>query len=283
MVVTYNHKFQPTDPRLGRHVHHDPRSKAYPYPAKAANELKSIQHHSNLPTFDQGQLGSCTGNAAVKCISYEPLWNPDWISKFTSEPVDERLAVEVYSAGTALDDYDGEYPPDDTGCDGLSVAKVLKSWGLISGYQHGLNTNAVLTALSQQPVIVGTRWHEDMFNPTQRYELKMTGAVSGGHEYVLDELDVENQRVWIQNSWGDSWGDEGRAWMSWSMLAKLLNDDGDCVIFTPIGTPAPTPVPTPGDPRSEFIKSAKEWLQVTHRTPNNVAFEKALKKYLDSL
>lgn len=274
-----------TDPRLGRHVYHDPASRAYAYPAKAAAELKSIQHHSNLPTFDQGQLGSCTGNAATKCLSYEPLWDPAWVAKFTSEAVDEQLAVEVYSAATALDDYDGEYPPDDTGSDGLSVAKVLKSWGLISGYQHALNTNAALTALSTQPVIVGTHWFEDMFHPTHNYELKATGKLAGGHEYVLDELDVENQRVWMQNSWGDSWGDQGRAWLSWTTLSHLLDQDGDCTIFTPLSQPAPTPTPAPTppvDPHAEFLAAAKDWLKVKHRTANNVKFETALKKYLDT-
>src|SRR5262245_14501855 len=70
------HYDNPTDPRLGRHVRHDPRSWNFAFGAVAdTSRLASVRHESQIPTLDQGQLGSCTGNAATKCLSYEPFWS----------------------------------------------------------------------------------------------------------------------------------------------------------------------------------------------------------------
>ena len=273
----------PTDPRLGRHIRHDPRSWNFAFTAADVSTLSSKRHTSQIPTLDQGHLGSCTGNAATKCLSYAPFWSEPEVQKVlgTDEKADEQYAVGVYSDATKLDNYPGAYPPQDTGSDGLSVATVLKNRGIISGYQHAFSLEALLTALSQQPVIVGTRWHQDMFNPAADGKLAITGAVAGGHEYCLDEIDVANKRVWLQNSWGDGWGQQGRAYLTWDDMRTLLADSGDCTIFAPLGSPPPPPPPS--DPKAEFIAAAKTWLSFKHVAKNNVAFEADLKKYLDTL
>lgn len=272
-----------TDPRLGRHVRHDPRSWAYAYAAADPRTLSSVRHSSHIPTLDQGQLGSCTGNAATKCLSYEPFWNESVVQAIIGPDAttDEAYAVGVYSAATKIDDYPGAYPPTDTGSDGLSVATVLKTRGLISGYQHAFSLEALLTALARQPVIVGTEWRQDMFHPAADGRQRITGAVAGGHEYCLDELDVERQRVWMQNSWGATWGLQGRAFFSWDDMRTLLAASGDCTIFAPLGSPPPPPPPP--DPKAAFLAAARTWLSFPHVSKVNVAFESDLRKYLDTL
>lgn len=241
-----------TDPRLGRHVHHDPRSLRYLAPARL--DLTSVRHQRYIPVFDQGQLGSCTGNAAAGCLGTGPLFHAIGVTVLgQDETTDETYAVGIYSDAEKLDGGAG-YPPEDQGSSGLSVAKVLKSRGLISGYTHATSLQATLTALAAGPVIVGTSWHEDMFTPDADGRLHPTGAVEGGHEYVLDELDVENQRVWMQNSWGTSWGLTGRAYLTWTDLGTLLDDQGDCTVFVSPSEPAPTPTPAP-DPAPEDVVS----------------------------
>jgi hypothetical protein len=274
----------PSDPRLGRNIRHDPRSWAYAFGAADISTLSSVRHRSQIPTLDQGKVGSCTGNAATKCLSYQPFWSEPEVQAVLGGDgkKDEEYAVDVYSAATKLDPYPGEYPPSDTGSDGLSVATVLKSRGLISGYQHAFSFEALLTALAQQAVIVGTEWRQDMFDPAPDGEQRITGAVAGGHEYCLDELDVENQRVWMQNSWGDSWGvDGGRAFFTWADMRALLAASGDCTIFAPVGSPPPSP-PAP-DPKAEFVAAARTWLSFPHVSKVNVAFEDDLRKYLGTL
>jgi hypothetical protein len=273
----------PSDPRLGRHIRHDPRSWNFAFTAADPSTLKSKRHNSQIPTLDQGQLGSCTGNAATKCLSYDPFWGEPEVQKVLGmdETSDEQFAVGVYSDATKLDNYPGAYPPKDTGSDGLSVATVLKKRGLISGYQHAFSLEALLTALAKQPVIVGTRWHQDMFKPAADGKLEITGAIAGGHEYCLDEIDVSNKRVWLQNSWGDGWGQQGRAYVTWDDMSTLLAASGDCTIFAPLASPPPPP--PPDDPQAAFIAAAKTWLSFKHVAKPNIAFEDDLRKYLKSL
>lgn len=269
-----------TDRRLGRHVRHDSRSLLFRAPTSDLGSLQSIRHEAHIPTLDQGQLGSCTGNASTLCIATGSLWNPRVEARLSvnDAELDEQFAVALYSAATMQDNFDGYYPPVDTGSDGLSAAKVLKSWGLINGYTHALSVNATLTALAKQPVIIGIGWRDSMYNPNSKGLLSITGPEVGGHEVCLDELDVENELVWIHNSWGEEWGIEGRAALHWDDLAELLADDGDCTIFTPMTEPAPKPVPVI-DPQEEYKAAALEWLKVKHATKNNVAFEQATRKY----
>jgi hypothetical protein len=273
----------PSDPRLGRHVRHDPRSWSFAFGAVDISTLSSVRHQSQIPTLDQGKLGSCTGNAATKCLSYQPFWGEPAVEAALGNDAtaDEAYAVDVYKDATHLDDYPGVYPPTDTGSDGLSVAKVLKSRSLISGYQHAFSLEALLTALAQQPVIVGTEWRQDMFHPAADGRQKITGKVAGGHEYCLDELDVEHQRVWMQNSWGDSWGVQGRAFFTWDDMRTLLGASGDCTIFAPLASPPPTPPPS--DPQAEFVAAARTWLSFRHASKVNAAFADDVRKYLDTL
>lgn len=228
-------RYEPTDPRLGRHIHHDSRSRDFAYEADDLSNLRSVRHHSHIPVLDQGQVGSCTGNAATKNISHTSWWNAgvkDILSRDAG--ADEAYAVGVYSDAEVLDG-DGPYVPGDPSTDhgssGLSVAKVLKNRGIITGYKHAFSLEATLTALSRRTVIIGIPWLADMFNPDSNGFLSCTGEVAGGHEICLDELNVEGQYVEFPNSWGASWGIRGRAKIRWADLEALLDNQGDCTIF----------------------------------------------------
>lgn len=277
--------YDPSDLRLGRHVRHDSRSLQYQYPEADARTLVSKKHLSFIPVLDQGNLGSCTGNAAVKAMSYDPLWSSGGLEFLSPDngDGDEDIAISVYSDATKIDSWDGEYPPTDTGSDGLSVAKVLKNRGLISGYQHATSMNALLNALQDQSVIVGTEWRNNMFYPDSDGRLHITGSVAGGHEYCLDQIDVENERVWVQNSWGNSWGVNGRAYLTWDDMTTLLSADGDCTIFTPLTAPAPTPTPPAPVPASEvdsaLVNAVSRWIKKKRFWPCNEAVRQALIKW----
>lgn len=238
-------RFDPTDKRLGRHVVHDSRSLRYLARVADPSKLTSVRHNINIPILDQGEVGSCTGHAATAAASSDAYWNA---TKRAIVDQPHVYAVGLYSAATLIDPWPGQYTPDDTGSDGLSVSKVLLTRNLIAGYQHATSLAAALTALAERPVIVGTSWLEDMFEPDATGKLSVSGEVAGGHEYCLDELDVEHQRVWLRNSWTATWGVQGRAWMTWDDLGKLLADDGDCTVLVPITEPAPQPAPVPPPP-----------------------------------
>lgn len=231
MTVLYQ-KLNRDDIRLGRRVEHDARSRDYAVTAEDVTRLRSIRHVRHVPVFDQGQVGSCTANAAIGCLGTGDFYAAVGQKILTADPVaDEQYAVTCYSDEQQLLGY-GPYPPADNGGSGLAIAKVLKKRGLIPGYRHAFSLAATLTALAKQPVIIGIPWYNQMFNPDSTGRVTPGGGVAGGHEIVLDQLDVENQQVWLTNSWGAGWGIAGRAALSFDDLGTLLAQNGDCTVLT---------------------------------------------------
>jgi len=250
--------------RLGRHINHDPRSRAFGVEANAAS-ISSVLHTRVVPIFDQGNIGSCTGNASVGALGTAPLFDT---LPASAPHLDEDEAVRIYSAATKVDSFGGSYPPEDTGSDGLSVAKVLKSLGLISGYQHAFSLTAALTALQSYPVITGVNWYEGMDSPDAHGLVKVSGQLRGGHEFEVVGVDAEAKTVRCANSWGTSYGDNGYFTMTWSDWDRLLGEQGDVTVLLPLTVPAPTPTPTPApvpvpdaDPADEaFAHILQGWL-----------------------
>jgi hypothetical protein len=277
----------PFHPLLGRNVNHDSESRRYRVTAPSDTPIASVTHDRHVPVFDQGQLGSCTGNAGVGCTGtghfYETL--ADTNIRF---PWDEAGAVMLYGRATALDPYAGTYPPDDTGSDGLSVAKALKEAGEISGYQWAFTPNEARAALMTAPEITGIPWMQDMFNPTADGQVKPTGGLAGGHEIVVSGYRLlgtspsNDDQVWFTNSWGPSWGAAGRFWMRFGDWSDLLAQDGDVTQFVPATAPAPTPTPDPNsdeDAAGDTLWSATmHWSSESH-TGGNKAAARAVKAW----
>lgn len=248
-----------TDPRLGRHVRHDPRSKAYAFRAEPGTVLKDVEHPRHIPILDQGQIGSCTGNAAIGALGSGVLWAALQVED-SRLVLDEAAALSIYSDATKLDDEPGSYPPDDTGSDGLSVAKVAKARQLIDGYQHAFSLVDFLAALQRQPVIVGTLWYESMFSPAASglLEVDPSSGIAGGHEYVARRYRAADGMIGFDNSWGAGWGEQGSFWIRVEDFSALLARQGDATIFTPLAAPAPAPIPP--NPIDEFLSGIiKEW------------------------
>ncbi len=227
-------------PVLGRHVEHDPRSLAYP--AMGAVVQRSVLWGHHGPVLDQGDIGACTGNALADCINTDPF-----AAARPNGYLTEPDALKLYELATQLDDTPGTYPPDDTGSSGLAVCKAGVQLGYLAAYQHALGFNAFGAALQLQPVIVGTNWTEAMFEPDADGTVHPAGQVAGGHEYLALGIDYTTQRLTFLNSWGESWGDGGRFYMSFTDFSRLLADQGDATVPVAVTTtPPPPPPPGPG-------------------------------------
>lgn len=275
----------PHHPLLGRHVNHDPRSRAYPV-APTATTLTAVRHTSDIGILDQGQLGSCTGNAGVGAIYREPFM-VGILKSWHLYSADEAGAVALYSEATVLDGYAGTYPPTDTGSDGLSVAKALQKAGIISGYLHAFTLQSALLQLMATPLITGITWYNSMFDPDFSGLLTVdppTGA-AGGHELCVDEYVPATgsapAMVGGPNSWGTSWGKDGRWYMAVDDWGTLLADDGDVTAFVPANQPAPTPTPTPvpADADATLWAAVEHWAVDERHTLDNKKAATAVKTW----
>lgn len=211
--------FETFPEKFGRHINHDPRSRAFPANVPDV-PLKDKKHRLYGSVLDQGQLGSCTGNAAVQALNHKPF--------FKGRRFNESDAVSVYSYATTLDPFDGSYPPDDTGSDGTSVAKVLRNRGLITEFRHIFGgVEEAKRIIQVKPFIVGVNFYRGMYNAAN---MEPTGDLMGGHEMVISGW-TKARGFRLLNSWGTGWGYNGYGWMSEDSLAFLLAEDGDATVF----------------------------------------------------
>ena len=149
--------------RLGRHVRHDDRSLAFAIPE--SDVVVSVQWARVIPVLDQGDVGSCTGNACTGILGTMPD-DGDLAAEFAAGLVlDEAEALTLYSAAEVIDG-DGPYPPNDNGSSGLSVAQAAKNAGLCSGYLHALSIPAAHSAIQAGPFMVGSDWYDSFDTPT---------------------------------------------------------------------------------------------------------------------
>jgi hypothetical protein len=255
----YRERLRPLSPRLGRHVLHDSESRRYAFDTTGLT-IKSVRHQRHVPVFDQGDLGSCTGNAAIGCLATGSYYATLPVKRSSFKNLDERDAVACYSAATKLDDDPDNYPPVDTGSTGLDVAKVLTQAGLISGYQHTFSLDDALKALQVTPLICGTVWLSGMEETNAQGLVSVAGGELGGHEYIADEYDSQRGWVGFQNSWSAGWGVGGRFYLQAEDFGALLERDGDVTVFTPLTQPAPDPDPEPINPDVVLASVLHQWL-----------------------
>lgn len=217
------------DPRLGRQCVHDPRSRDYEFgPARTVvtpDELqrRTWRHRIYDPVRTPRQrLGCCT--CVDQCVKANAIGNrvPGVVLKMDD-------AERLYARATQLDPFPGEWPPTDTGSSGLAACKAAQEAGIIERYEWIFaGPQAVLAALRERPVGVGTWWYYDMFQPDPDTLLVTpTGGKAGGHQWTLVGWNAHLQAFEGRCWWGDDFGQRGLFRIAYRDLAALLADDGD--------------------------------------------------------
>jgi hypothetical protein len=185
--------------------------------------------------FDQGNVGSCTGNAIAGCLNTAPH-HLKYQRRFT-----EAHALAIYSLATTLDGFPGTYPPDDTGSSGLAACKAAVQFGYISEYHHAFGIEQALRALQLGPVITGVDWYTGFDTPDSHGQIRISGDVRGGHEFEVFGYDPETDLCWCWQSWGIDYGVRGKFCMTSRTWGDLLSNQGDVTV--PVPKPAKTEEP----------------------------------------
>jgi hypothetical protein len=247
---------------LGRHIEHDPRSLAYAHGVLPKSAIKSVSWTRRIPILDQGELGSCTGNAGTGALGTDSAGRTATTSVTISAAgaaashglftagahvLDEVFAVGLYSLATILDGVSGQYPPTDTGSSGVGVAKALQALGLATSYTHAFSISALNSALQTGPVLIGIDWYQSMFDPKTDGQIVVDtkSGLAGGHELELSRFDGTTGEYEIDNSWAESWGVNGCGYFTAAALTTLLGQQGDVTVPAWVSAPQPTPTPTP--------------------------------------
>ncbi len=227
--------------RLGRNMWLDGRSLAHMVENSVEEMGKPIgskEWERVIAILDQGQIGSCTGNAGTGALGTEPFYSATGkaVLPAADDPAAlEKFAVQLYSDATVIDGYPGTYPPDDTGSSGLAICKVLKKRDTITGFRWARSAYGFVQLLQRGPVLQGMPWYEAFFQPDSHGFIDSDPAwssskLAGGHEVEaigleVDSHDAFNSVIIYANSWGTSWGDEGRFRMRLRTYEQLSGVD----------------------------------------------------------
>lgn len=217
----------------------DFRDKIYSASLIEVPAVKPLKEYKKLkvPVLDQGKEGACTGFGLATMIHFLKIkYNPDHLNS----KVSPRM---LYEMAKKYDEWQGE---DYTGS---SARGAMKGW-----HKHGVCADSVWLydpdlpdkefnqtraedaaktplgayyrvnhkdivdmhcALIEVGILyVTARVHDGWFSLTPDAQIPYEGQiVSGGHAFAIVAYDEHG--FWIQNSWGEKWGEKGFAMLSY--------------------------------------------------------------------
>jgi len=169
--------------------------------------------------LDQGSTPACVGFSSYKFLEAAPVLN----TQMPFGPYD------LYKAAQEFDEWPGE---DYEGTSVRGAFKFLQSKGYVKEYRWAFNLYLILSqVLTVGPVVFGSNWFENMLEPDKDGLITPSGEIVGGHAYLL--VGAHRGRYFkraskklgvfrVLNSWGEGWGQRGRAWIQFKHVRELL-------------------------------------------------------------
>jgi hypothetical protein len=208
------------DPRLGRLVEFDERSRQYP--------IRSIIKKGEPRSYtwrcetwlDQGREGACVGFS----------WAHDVAARPTVVKVGADVARGIYRRAQQIDEWPGEEPTYE-GTSVLAGAKATQERGYLNEYRWAFGIDDLIMAVGWKgPAILGINWYEGMFDTDAKGFITPRGRVMGGHAILAHSMNMKEERFILHNSWGRSWGVNGEAKISFASVDRLLREYGEACI-----------------------------------------------------
>lgn len=201
---------------LGRLPVVDPRDREHGMARLLARRraVKPWRYWTPGPVLDQGSEPQCVGFA----------WR-QWLYTSPTRTKDGPSAPEIYRNAQRVDEWPGE---DYGGTSVRAGAKIMESSGRLVEYVWATGVGELRDwLLTRGPVVLGTNWHQLMFETNEVGFVIPAGHVVGGHAYLAigysDRLDAYR----CINSWGSGWGQGGRFWVGAADMDNLLRADGE--------------------------------------------------------
>jgi C1A family cysteine protease len=191
------------------------------------------------PVYDQGELGSCTGNALAAAVQHaDPeRGQPSRLFIYYAERVIEHTVA--HDAGACIRDgikalasvgvcAEAEWPYDVAKFKTKPAAKCYEDAqaGKIAAYHRITSLSTLKASLAAgHPVVIGFTAYESFESEevanTGVLELPAEGeSVLGGHAVLVVGYDDDAERVIVRNSWGAEWGQAGYFTMPYAYLTN---------------------------------------------------------------
>jgi hypothetical protein len=255
------------------------------YPPSTLHALLGVDHAAPLPPsvlwadaaiLDQGAFGTCVGNGWAGWGDAEPI-----VDTFV-----EKDARAIYFEATKIDGQPDDPDAPGGGQQGSSVrsgAKAMQARGRLSAYAFTTTLSAVREWLANHgPVVFGSDWTNDMFNPDAQGFVKPTGGVAGGHCFLCIGYDGDTFR--FRNSWGSGWALNGDFLMTSADVQTLLTgiqSPGEaCLSAESPFQPAPQPQPSPASDADATLASAVRLWSLARHSGANRAVAAAIRAWL---
>ena len=215
-----------SDKRLGRLISFDERSREFPVRTLVSGKSPRAYTWRCPVRLDQGAEGSCVGHGVTHELAARPSEVLGMTHSFASEA--------IYWEAQKIDPWPGgEYPgasPRYAGTSVLAGIKVAQRLGYFDSYRWVFSLHDLILGVGYNgPAVMGTVWYEGMSAPGSSGMIRPTGQVMGGHCYLIDQVVPKKNVFGGLNSWGVGWGVNGRFYISFDDMDRLLHEDGEAV------------------------------------------------------